>query len=270
MVSAPFREYVVFSLCDPNVSVRRIEASFRKRGNSLSGNPCLASLGPGCSANGRFGPDGQLHWYCKAGIAGVYTPRAGFLSLSSGPRCSASWLVWTRRLGLLVLTFVPRAVLLLVSQAPDARHHGRLGPQDSVEVHRCSSWTRFFSMPVVVLRVSWSRQCFTQWRFRSCSSSRSSLLFSRCVPFHCRQARVAKRLHCLDHCWRCSSWTSCSRPSLYNARCRLCPGSAQRCPWRHYRCSSWTRSWSLRQVPWPRQCAMHVLFKVVDFLIVAL
>ena len=33
---------------------------------------------------------------------------------------------------------VPRAVLLLVSQAPDARHHGRLGPQDSVEVHRCS------------------------------------------------------------------------------------------------------------------------------------
>ena len=165
---------------------------------------------------------------------------------------------------------VPRAVLLLVSQAPDARHHGRLGPQDSVEVHRCSSWTRFFSMPVVVLRVSWSRQCFTQWRFRSCSSSRSSLLFSRCVPFHCRQARVAKRLHCLDHCWRCSSWTSCSRPSLYNARCRLCPGSAQRCPWRHYRCSSWTRSWSLRQMPWPRQCAVHVLFKVVDFLIVAL
>ena len=38
---------------------------------------------------------------------------------------------------------VPRAVFLLVSQAPDARHHGRLGPQDSVEVHRCSSWTRF-------------------------------------------------------------------------------------------------------------------------------
>ena len=28
--------------------MRRIEASFRKRGNSLSGNPWLASLGPGC------------------------------------------------------------------------------------------------------------------------------------------------------------------------------------------------------------------------------
>ena len=40
---------------------------------------------------------------------------------------------------------------------------------------------------------------------------------------------------CLDHCWKCSSWTSCSRPSLYNARCRLCPGNVQRCPWRHYR-----------------------------------
>ena len=39
---------MVFPLCDPNVSVRRIEASFRKRGNSLSGNPCLASLGPVC------------------------------------------------------------------------------------------------------------------------------------------------------------------------------------------------------------------------------
>ena len=76
--------------------------------------------------------------------------------------------------------------------------------------------------------------------FRSCSSSRSSLLRSRCVPFHCRHAGVAKRLHGLDHCWQCNSWTSCSRPSLYYARCRLCPGSAQRCPWRHYRCSSWT------------------------------
>ena len=42
----------------------------------------------------------------------------------------------------LVLCFFP------CRQAPDARHHGRLGPQDSVEAHRCSSWTRFFSMPV--------------------------------------------------------------------------------------------------------------------------
>ena len=44
---------------------------------------------------------------------------------------------------------VPRAVLLLVSQAPDARHHGRLAPQDSVEVHRCSSWTRFSPCPLL-------------------------------------------------------------------------------------------------------------------------
>ena len=35
---------------------------------------------------------------------------------------------------------------------------------------------KVFSMPVVVLRVSLSRQCFTQfWRLRSCSSSRSSI-----------------------------------------------------------------------------------------------
>ena len=44
---------------------------------------------------------------------------------------------------------VPRAVLVLVSQAPDARHHGRLGPQDSAEVHRCSSWTRFSLCPLL-------------------------------------------------------------------------------------------------------------------------
>ena len=51
--------------------------------------------------------------------------------------------------GLLVFDVVPRAVLLLLSQAPDARHHGRHGPQDSVEVHRCSSWTRFSTCPLL-------------------------------------------------------------------------------------------------------------------------
>ena len=39
VVNAPFRECVAFPLLDPNVSVRRIEASFRKRGNSLFGKP---------------------------------------------------------------------------------------------------------------------------------------------------------------------------------------------------------------------------------------
>ena len=53
MVNAPFRECVVFPLCDPNVSVRRIEASFRKRGNSLSGNPCQRYVG-GSVARGFF------------------------------------------------------------------------------------------------------------------------------------------------------------------------------------------------------------------------
>ena len=36
-----------------------------------------------------------------------------------------------------------------LSQAQDVRHHDRHGPQDSVEVHRCSSWTRSFSCPLV-------------------------------------------------------------------------------------------------------------------------
>ena len=32
---------------------------------------------------------------------------------------------------------------LWLQTGPDARHHGRFGPQDSnVEVHRCRSWTR--------------------------------------------------------------------------------------------------------------------------------
>ena len=44
--------------------------------------------------------------------------------------------------------------------------------------------------------------------------------------------------------------------SLCNARYRFCPGSAQRCPWRHHRCSFWTRSFSLRQMPWSTQCAV--------------
>ena len=51
-------------------------------------------------------------------------PRTVFPPLSSGPRCSASWPVWTRRisacarLGLLVVDDVPRAVLLLVVSSP--------------------------------------------------------------------------------------------------------------------------------------------------------
>ena len=102
----------------------------------------------------------------------------------------------------LVLCFFP------CLQARDARHHGWYGPGVLVcwflalSLALCSScclrpqmpvimagmdhrtvWRfksavleRGFSMPVVVLRVSWSRQCFTQFgRFRSCSSSRSSI-----------------------------------------------------------------------------------------------
>ena len=69
-----------------------------------------------------------------------------FPSLSSGPRCSASWSVWTRRIFRhvqgLVCWYLTMSLALCsswLSQAQDARHHGRHGPQDSyVEVHRCS------------------------------------------------------------------------------------------------------------------------------------
>ena len=147
---------------------------------------------------------------------------------------------------------VPRAVLLLVSQAPDARHHGRLGPQDSVEVHRCSSWTRFSPCPLLCY------VCLGPDSVLHSGVSAVAVLhglrccFHAVFPFIVGRPVLPSVMHGLDHSWKCSSWTSCSRPSLYNARCRLCPGSAQRCPWRHYKCSSWTRSWSLRQMPWSR------------------
>ena len=148
----------------------------------------------------------------------------------------------------------------------------------TLSLARCSSWCLRPQMPVIMAgldhRTVW---CFTgavlEQGFSLClllcyvclgpdsvlhrGVSAVAVLHarrfaSRCVPFHCRQARFTKRLPCLDHCWKCNSWTSCSRPSLYNARCSLCPGSAQRCPWTHYWCSSWTKSWSLRQLPWSR------------------
>ena len=61
----------------------------------------------------------------------------------SGPRCPSSWPAWTTgQCGGSLMQFLDKV----------------------------------FSLPVVVLRVSLSRQCFTQfWRLRSCSSSRSSM-----------------------------------------------------------------------------------------------
>ena len=58
-------------------------------------------------------------------------------------RCGPGGLVcWFLTLSLAVCS-------LLCLLAPDARHHGRHGPQDSVEVHRCSSWTRFSTCPLL-------------------------------------------------------------------------------------------------------------------------
>ena len=64
---------------------------------------------------------------------------------------------------------VPRAVLLLVSQAPGARHHGRLGPQDSVEVHRYSLGLGFLHARCCTTGVLVQTVFYTVWRFRSCS-----------------------------------------------------------------------------------------------------
>ena len=132
------------------VRVRCCGQGFCSR-SSFSGAQCsrLLTTGPRCSTS--WPVLNRRTVMCSS------CPRAVFPSLSSGPRCSASWPVWTRRifsacarLGLLVFDDVPRAVLLLVVSGPRSRHHGRHGPQDSyVEVHRCSSWTRSFTCPLV-------------------------------------------------------------------------------------------------------------------------
>ena len=132
----------------------------------------------------------------------------------------------------------PRAVLLLVSQAPDARHHGRLGPQDSVEVHRYSSWTRFSPCPLLYYGCFGPDSVLHSLAFSAVAVHRGRRCSFRAVfPFIVGRPVLPSVMHCLDHSWKCSSWTSCSRPSLCNARYRFCPGSAQRCPWRHHRCS---------------------------------
>ena len=61
-----------------------------------------------------------------------------------------------------------------LSQAQDARHHGWHGPQDS---YRCSSWTRLSTCPLCAMcGVMVQTVQYTVWRFRCCSSSRSSTL----------------------------------------------------------------------------------------------
>ena len=83
--------------------------------------------------HGRYGPEGQLFGESLAvactmlGFSGVSAPRAVcpvfgdvpravFPFLSSGPRCPSSWLAWTT---------------------------------GQMEVHRCSSWTRFSTCPLL-------------------------------------------------------------------------------------------------------------------------
>ena len=110
---------------------------------------------------------GQLQRYGKAGIAGDSVPRAVFPSLSSGPRCLASWPVWSRwpfsacaRLGLLVSDDVPRAVLLLVVSGPRCPSSWLAWTTGQCGGSQVQFLDKVFYMPVGVLCVvSWSRQC---------------------------------------------------------------------------------------------------------------
>ena len=94
---------------------------------------------------------------------------------------------------------------------------------------------------------------YTVWCFRSCSSSRSSMSLSRCVPFHCRQARVAKRharlgpfleVQFLDKLFLTRR---CTTPGAVYVRAVRSVARGDTIGG-----SSWTRSCSLRQLPWSR------------------
>ena len=78
----------------------------------------------------------------------MYLALCSLLALS-GPRCSASRPVWSRKTAAVV-------------QAQDARLHDRHGPQDSFGGSQVQFLDKVFYMLVVVLRVvSWFRQCST-------------------------------------------------------------------------------------------------------------
>ena len=88
---------------------------------------------------------------------------------------------------------VPRAVLLLVSQAPDARHHGRLGTTGQCEGSQVQFLDKVFlhsrcCATCVLVQTVFYTVAFPQLQFFTVF-----VVASRCVPFHCRQARVAKR-----------------------------------------------------------------------------
>ena len=89
----------------------------------------------------------QRQWSaCNAVFTGCDAPRVMFPSGVARPKLLRILAGMDQKdscSGHLVLCF------LLCLQARDARHHGWHGPQDSVEVHRCSSRTRFFTCPLV-------------------------------------------------------------------------------------------------------------------------
>ena len=115
-----------------------------------------------------------------------------------------------------------------LSQAQDARHHGRHGPQDShVEVHRCSSWTRSLTCPLVCC----------EWRHGPDSAENClaipqvQLLDDVVVPVVCNDNALVlmlrtlevPQLQFLDKVFlRCSSWTRFS--------CPLCATTGPRVP----------------------------------------
>ena len=125
------------------------------------------------------------------------------LLLTTGPRCSTSWTVRNRRTvtcsscaRLVFLAILHFALCFLPClQARDARHHGRHGPQDSyVEVHRCSSWTRSLTCPLV---------CY-DWRHgpdsaENCGNSAVAVHHGRRHLFRCAEAVPLAPDYSVDH-----------------------------------------------------------------------
>ena len=155
---------------DPNVSVRRIDASFRKRSNSLR-ETFDWRLAPRMLCRRPVWPKWTATWFCKTGIVG------------------------DMHLVLCVLPVVRPEMPVIFAGL------------DHKTVWRFTGAVlgQGFSISVVVLRVSWSRQCFTQfWRF-----SAVAVLHSRRVPVALPSCSV-----------------TCGRRPLF---CRMCsfPGGLQ-------------------------------------------
>ena len=130
------------------------------------------------------------HTYCTTRWLGT---SCCVSSLSSGPKCSASWLVWTRRLSLLVLTFFPSRGAPLGVSGPRCPSSWPAWTTGQCEGSQVQFLDKVFLLArccptFVLIQTVFYTVAFPQLQFITVVED----AFTLC-PFHCRQARVARR-----------------------------------------------------------------------------